>query len=132
MILVAIDTAFSPLIGHTYECDDGHSTSWPDHFLANSKFASKFKLIKSLKYGANLSDHHPHCADIKVNWGKVSPEQVSYFNDLVANSLPCLSPNVISCTDPACTAHLPGIDFFLISLQQCLVHDSRSSFSLLL
>ena len=38
--LVAIDTAFSPLIGHTYERDDGHSTSWPDHFLTNSNFAS--------------------------------------------------------------------------------------------
>ena len=105
--LVAVDTAFGPLIGHTYERDDGHSTSWPDHFLTNSSVASKFKLVKSLKYGANLSDHHPLCTDIildapppasinnqhsrqftpKVNWDKVSPEQVSCFNDLVANSL---------------------------------------------
>ena len=36
--LVAIDTAFHPLIGHTYERDDGQSTSWPDHFLTNSTF----------------------------------------------------------------------------------------------
>ena len=28
--LVAVDTNFRPLVGHTYERDDGHSTSWPD------------------------------------------------------------------------------------------------------
>jgi endonuclease/exonuclease/phosphatase family metal-dependent hydrolase len=62
--LVSIDTAFRPLIGHTYERDDGQSTSWPDHFLTNSAFASNFKVVKSLKLGAYLSDHHPLCADI--------------------------------------------------------------------
>ena len=42
--LVAIDTSFRSNIDHTYERDDGHSTSWPDHFLNNSDFALCSKL----------------------------------------------------------------------------------------
>ena len=113
--LVAIDTAFSSLIGHTFERahDDGQFTSWPDHFLINSAFASNFKVVKSLRFSTNLSDHHPLCADIvldalphapinnhqskrffpKVNWDKVSLEQLSCYNVLVANNLPHLSSN---------------------------------------
>lgn len=105
-------------------------------------------MVKSLKHGTNLSDHHPLCADIildaplhasisnqqtrqstpKVNWDKISPEQLSCFNDFV-NNLPCLSPDVISCTDPAHTAHLPVTDSFLISIQQCLARANQSSFT---
>lgn len=57
--LVAVDNSICEHIGHTYEHDDGYSTSWPDHFLTNSEFASNFKSIKSLRCGSNLYDHHP-------------------------------------------------------------------------
>jgi hypothetical protein len=66
-----------------------------------------------------------------VIWDKVSPEQLSRYNNFVSNNLPHLSPNVISCTDPTCTAHLPEIDSFLVSLQQCLTFTSQSSFTYL-
>ena len=109
-------------------------------------------MVKSLVYGANLSDHHPLYADIvlahdalahtptnaiTINLGNSfqksngTPEQLSCYNVLVANNLPYLSPNVISCTDPTCVAHLPKIDSFLISLQQCLIHASQNSFTYL-
>ena len=67
----------------------------------------------------------------KVNWDKVSPEQFSRYNNFVANNLPHLSPSIISCTDPTCRAHLPEIDSFLISFQQCLTFASQSSFTYL-
>ena len=77
--LVAVDTAFHGLIGHTYERDDGQSTSWPDHFLTNSTVASNFKVVKSLKYGANLSDHHPLYADITLTCLFQQPKDHAWF-----------------------------------------------------
>ena len=108
-------------------------------------------MVKSLRYGANLYDHHPLCADIvlgvvphapinnhqskqfflKVNWDKVSPEQLSCYDVLVANNLPHLAPNIISCTDSICVDHLPDIDSFLVSLQQCLICASQNFFTYL-
>ena len=65
----------------------------------------------------------------KVNWDKVTPQQFSCYNDFIAKNLPHLSTNVISYKDPTCVAHLPEIDSFLISLQQCLILASQNSFT---
>ena len=56
---MAVDTFFGSFISHTYERDDGYSTSWPDYFITNSDFVSSFKMIKCPKLGHSLSDHHP-------------------------------------------------------------------------
>ena len=45
---MAVDTFFGSFISHTYERDDGYSTSWPDYFITNSDFVSSFKMIKIL------------------------------------------------------------------------------------
>ena len=63
---MAVDTFFGSFISHTYERDDGYSTSWPDYFITNSDFVSSFKMIKCPKLGHSLSDHHPLFANVTL------------------------------------------------------------------
>lgn len=63
----------------------------------------------------------------KVNWDKVTLDQLSFFRDSISNSLPVLSQDVVSCVDPMCKAHLSDIDTFLNSFIDCIASTSQRS-----
>ena len=53
-------------------------------------------------------DSNKHFTE-RVNWDKVTPAQISYFQDFISNILPVVFDEVVH----FCTVHLPVIDDFL-------------------
>ena len=106
----------------------GHngSKSWLDHVAVSSRFLTLITNVHTINDGRNLSDHNPlvfcmdSCTVVDYGpstvtepsvraWYKANSDHINKYQSIVEQSLVSLSSvlddDIISCCNPACTAH---------------------------
>ena len=123
-------------ISFTYRRDDHQS--WVDHVICSSAILNTISNIMSIDSVDNFSDHllvfftlncstlsthlrpilicqTPSTSDslsMKINWSKITEDDIRNFRHLLQHNLPSLSSSAHSCIDPQCSAHKHIIDHF--------------------
>ena len=89
-------------------------------------FSDHVPMFFTLKY-SNLSPHQvslpidhtnstPDTPPSKINWSKITDDDVNNFLQLLQQSLPSFPSTAHTCTDPQCTAHKGFIDHYCYQL----------------
>ena len=123
-------------ISFTYRRDDHQSFSWVDHVICSSAILNTISNIISTDSADNFSDHLPvfftlNCSALsthirpisigqtnstsdslstKINWSKITEDDIRNFQHLLQHNLPSLSSSAHSCIDPQCSTHKDIID----------------------
>lgn len=138
--LCSVDTSSYSPIHFTYERDDGSARSWPDHVLTSQYQARRITDIGCIYSADNFSDHLPlyfsldlsvtttplestppsGCSGLKVDWPKVTAEDIDRYCNSLSASFPSISPQMVDCTDPNCQVHLEDIDSTCEQILSCL------------
>ncbi len=138
--LKSVDLRFLSNIDFTYKGPNGSSKSWLDHIFVSHPFEECFTSVQKLDFATNVSDHHPlscifdfhACTNFQVPchspiqfspciaWHKVSESDIQHYCYLISDSLPCLPPDLISCSDPACLVHQSVLDSYCDFLLRCI------------
>ena len=135
-------------VGFTYMGHNG-SKSWLDHVAVSSCFLPLITNVHTINDGRNLSDHNPlvFCMDSSCTvveyrpstvteltaraWCKANSDHINKYQSVVQHSLVSLNSvlddDIISCCNPACTAHQKQLEQVCDQLVDCLKVAADSS-----
>ena len=101
--------------------------------MCTQSFSSQVSNVYTFHFGANLSDHFPmffslhvdcltmhttplpsssvsSCNTPNIDWSKVSSQDIEKYQEMVAQRLSSLLPEIVNCCNVACTSHHVMLD----------------------